>query len=241
METGADDASACEPQVGPLMRRGPPFRHRSWNSAARLAHAGRGRSRRTSRGTWSGLLVLLLILGLMALFAVLKGWGPWREAPAPPPDTGAATQQTVTHRRIQIVDGDSLRAGHENIRLIDIDAPELSQLCADAAGRDWTCGRAAKERLRALIGGRPVACTARGQDRYGRTLAVCGAGPIADLGAELVRNGYAVNYARDGDGYAAAESEARDARRGIWQGSFERPQDWRRRNPRHPRRSNTFQ
>jgi endonuclease YncB( thermonuclease family) len=45
-----------------------------------------------------------------------------------------------------------------------------------------------------------------------------------------VREGHAVDYYQGG--YQAAEREARTARRGLWRGDFERPQDWRRRHPR---------
>jgi endonuclease YncB( thermonuclease family) len=47
----------------------------------------------------------------------------------------------------------------------------------------------------------------------------------------MVREGYAVNFAIDYSGYPIAEREAQSAR-GIWQGDFERPKDWRRRHPR---------
>ncbi len=50
-----------------------------------------------------------------------------------------------------------------------------------------------------------------------------------------MREGYAVNYSFDGKGYAAAEEEARANRRGIWQGRFESPQNWRHRHPYHAR------
>ena len=77
-----------------------------------------------------------------------------------------------------------------------------------------------------------VACTPRGEDRYGRLLATCSTGAVADLGAALVRDGYAVNYGRYTSDYAAAESEARAARRGVWQGTFDNPEDWRHGKPR---------
>jgi endonuclease YncB( thermonuclease family) len=48
----------------------------------------------------------------------------------------------------------------------------------------------------------------------------------------MVREGFAVDYMRGG--YKAAEAEARAAKRGIWAGEFDRPQDYRRQ---HPRRS----
>ena len=43
----------------------------------------------------------------------------------------------------------------------------------------------------------------------------------------MVRAGYAVNFMEGR--YSGAEAEARSAKRGIWRGSFERPQEWRRR------------
>ncbi|HEY6700495.1 MAG TPA: thermonuclease family protein [Pseudolabrys sp.] len=77
-----------------------------------------------------------------------------------------------------------------------------------------------------------MACMPRGRDRYGRTLAVCSARNIPDLGEMMVREGYAVNFAIDYGGYPAAEREAQSARSGTWKGDFERPKDWRRRHPR---------
>jgi len=154
---------------------------------------------------------------MIAVIALLPG--PRHEADASRPLGGA---------QVTVVDGDSLRADGKNIRLIGIDAPELRQTCRDARGRDWACGRAAKARLVALVSSGDVACTARGRDRYGRTLAVCSGRGFADLGDTLVREGHAVDFG----GYFSAEQEARQARRGLWDGSFERPQDWRRSHPR---------
>ena len=47
----------------------------------------------------------------------------------------------------KVSDGDSLRSGRLKIRLYGIDAPELKQNCANAAGRRWACCVAARERL----------------------------------------------------------------------------------------------
>src|SRR5262245_59324026 len=62
----------------------------------------------------------------------------WREA-APP----------RLALRVHVIDGDSLRTGSEEIRLVGIDAPELRQTCRDGQDREWSCGRAAKARLAA--------------------------------------------------------------------------------------------
>jgi endonuclease YncB( thermonuclease family) len=49
----------------------------------------------------------------------------------------------------------------------------------------------------------------------------------------MVRDGYAIDLGgAAGNPYADAEAEARDAKRGIWRGTFERPSDWRQANPR---------
>lgn len=133
---------------------------------------------------------------------------------------------------VRVIDGDSLRTASEEIRLVGIDAPELRQTCRDGQGREWPCGREAKARLAALVAQGDVACTPRGRDRYGRTLAVCSARNIPHLGETMVREGYAVNFAIDYGGYPAAEREAQSTRSGIWKGDFERPRDWRRRHPR---------
>jgi len=147
---------------------------------------------------------------------------------------GVGTQEirTPISARASVIDGDTLRVGGERIRLLGIDAPELSQTCRDEAGREWLCGREARDRLNALVGQGEVNCATNSLDRYGRALATCSAGPVADVGASLVREGYAVDYGRGPINYRSAEAEARAARRGIWRGEFERPQDWRERHRR---------
>jgi endonuclease YncB( thermonuclease family) len=130
----------------------------------------------------------------------------------------------------QVIDGDSLKVDGENIRLTGIDA---HQTCRDSQAREWPCGQAAKARLAELVSKGQVTCAGHRHDIFGRTLAVCSAGDIPDLGEILVREGLAVSYARElGDGYVAAEIQARFSRHGLWQGEFENPRDWRRRHPR---------
>jgi endonuclease YncB( thermonuclease family) len=130
--------------------------------------------------------------------------------------------------RARIIDGDSLVVAGVEIRLYGIDAPEYRQYCF-RRGRPWRCGVEAARALRALISGRPVACRAREQDRYGRTVAACAAGGV-DLGAAMVASGHAVAYGA----YDAEERSAREARRGIWSSNFDRPAAWRARHPRGP-------
>jgi endonuclease YncB( thermonuclease family) len=136
--------------------------------------------------------------------------------------------------KIVSVDGDSIRAGNgAEYRLFGIDAPELGQSCTEANGKSWLCGRAAKAKLTTLMKGSNVTCEARATDRFGRTVAVCSAEGVGDLGEAMVRDGYAIDLGgAAGNPYAEAEAEARAAKRGIWRGTFERPSDWRQANPR---------
>lgn len=122
-----------------------------------------------------------------------------------------------------VIDGDTLRFGSSRVRLLGIDAPELDQTCTDAAGAAYACGSAARAFLVGLIGDRTATCDHSGRDRYGRTLAKCSAAG-GDLGDAIAGAGWAVAEAD----YSFAALGARAARRGIWQGSFEDPADWRR-------------
>ena len=133
-------------------------------------------------------------------------------------------------RPARVVDGDSLEIGGQRIRLFGIDAPEGRQHCRNTQGQDYACGREGAARaLDALIGGRSVTCTRLDHDRYEREVAACTV-EGRDLGEAMVRSGHARDYARHSHGrYAAAEREAREARRGLWAGEFEDPGEWRKR------------
>ena len=132
--------------------------------------------------------------------------------------------------RAHVTDGDSLEVAGVRVRLFGIDAPERDQDCQDANGKTYSCGRAASRALAAAIGGRDVTCTPVEVDQYNRDVAVCTAGDL-DLGDAMVRGGHALDYPRHSRGrYGAAEREARNARRGMWAGTFERPAAWRQQN-----------
>lgn len=99
-----------------------------------------------------------------------------------------------------IVDGDTLEVAGQKVRLLDTDAPEARQTCADLYGNRYNCGTAAAAYLRRLIGSKPVRCIVSSkQDRYGRLPALCfvgredlgeGDGPGRSRGAVQVRQGH---------------------------------------------------
>jgi endonuclease YncB( thermonuclease family) len=133
-----------------------------------------------------------------------------------------------------IVDGDSIRMAGRSIRLDGIDAPEWDQTCLDAGGQTWRCGRAASRALRERTRGQTVSCRPRALDRYGRTVAVCALADGSDINAWMVRQGWAIasGFSRI---YAAEAAEAKAARRGIWDGTFITPAEWRRQKSDRPR------
>jgi endonuclease YncB( thermonuclease family) len=130
---------------------------------------------------------------------------------------------------VQVVDGDSLLRGNTDIRLYGIDAPEYRQSCFDKSRIEYACGKQAATILRGLVKDQQVTCSSIDTDRYGRAVSICKIDKL-DLNAEMVRQGWAVAYSKHSLNYVAIEAEARRAKRGIWAGTFEEPEDYRARN-----------
>jgi endonuclease YncB( thermonuclease family) len=165
------------------------------------------------------------LAALMALTGL--AYAAWVWLPAP----------TVTAPLVHVIDGDSLTVRQNDtalsIRLSGVDAVEYRQDCARAAAR-WPCGQEARSALAKLAGRGPLHCELTAKDRYARTLATCRTAAFPnglDLGAELVRQGWAVATS---DAYRIEEAEAQARRRGIWQGDFVLPADWRAAHERPP-------
>lgn len=134
-------------------------------------------------------------------------------------------------RDVNVIDGDTLVIGAEHVRLHGIDAPEREQTCRRADGSSYACGRMAALHLRREIADHVPDCTGHYRDHYRRMIATCTVGG-RDMAEAMVRAGWALDVARySGGRYAAAEAEARAAKRGIWEGSFAAPASWRREHP----------
>jgi endonuclease YncB( thermonuclease family) len=128
-------------------------------------------------------------------------------------ETATATANAQFCRVAEILDGDTFSAYCDGvptrIRVSSIDAPERRQSYgADA----WT------EASRLLGDQASVALHAVEHDRYGRLVARVTLADGRDLAREMVRAGLAwhyVRYSRDPE-LAGFETEAREARRGLW-------------------------
>jgi len=139
--------------------------------------------------------------------------GPERTAEPGPAETGFCTVE-------RIIDGDTLTCaeGAERIRLLLIDAPELSQ---------GPYGRLARDAMFEILppGERArVETDVQARDRYGRLLAYLYTATGVMANEEIVRAGFAVvsvhpPNVRHVERLRAAVEEARQARRGLWSGS----------------------
>ena len=159
-------------------------------------------------------------LGLCATLVLLAG----AELPGTSATTALAGSEGLLTGPARVLDGDTVEIHGQRVRLHGIDAPESAQTCTDGAARAYRCGEVATNALAGMIGRGPVSCRVRDTDRYGRLIAVCYANNV-DLNGWMALEGYALAYRRD---YVAHENAARARRRGLWQGSFDAPWDWRR-------------
>ena len=133
---------------------------------------------------------------------------------------------------IKVFDGDTFSVSGEVIRLWGIDAPEYKQPCRrDLA--EYACGVEARSYLLSLIDPATLSCEIKPRaKKETRVVALCRVDG-EDLAQLMISAGWAIDYRFFSKGYyAAAEADARAARRGLWAGEFQQPQAWRKANPR---------
>ncbi len=134
----------------------------------------------------------------------------------------------------KVVSADTLLIGGRYLRLFGIDAPENNQTCADRTGRSYACGRQAASWLKGWIADNELECRILQQDQNGNMIGICSLGAY-DLGAALVNAGWAVVYNEHSDIYAPYQKQAQQNIRGLWQGEFYMPWDWRKIQARKPK------
>ena len=95
--------------------------------------------------------------------------------------------------------------------------------------RNYKCGLIAKSQLKKLINNKVIKCISENKDRYNRYLSTCYLKKI-DINSWLVKNGYAVVYKRYSKKYILEEQHAKKNKLGVWQGTFQNPEEWRKNN-----------
>lgn len=136
-----------------------------------------------------------------------------------------------------VIDGDSLTVAGVSVRLFGIDAPEGKQAC-QRDGTTWACGEEAARQLRSLTVAHRVTCEGRGNDSYGRLVAVCSADGF-DINRTMVAAGWATAFRRYSEDYVGEEFRAKADHLGIWGSTFDLPEAWRLAQQPEPRQPNT--
>jgi len=133
----------------------------------------------------------------------------------------------VIYASARVLSGDMLEIRGRYFKLFGVAAPEISQTCADATGKSYNCGRQAAVWLKNWIENAELECHIIQQDTRGNMVGTCSYGPY-DLGAALVNAGWAVAYTKYTGAYLPYEYQAQQNRRGLWQGQFYKPWDWKK-------------
>ena len=137
----------------------------------------------------------------------------------------------------KVVDGDTIKINSKKIRLYGIDAPEKKQKCKKtyltisfmSFTKDYMCGEVSTQKLIKKINKQKLNCNILDVDRYKRLIGECFKRNI-NLNSWMVSNGYAVAYRKYSKKYVSDEIIAKKNKLGIWQGKFEMPWDYRRKN-----------
>jgi len=129
----------------------------------------------------------------------------------------------------EITDGDSIKIANYRVRLLGIDAPEMKQSCFDAQDQPYKCGEKSREFLVNLADKKEVNCFYNGKDVYERYLAYCFVGKLS-ISNEILKNGHGVIYSfkQALDEEVELEKSAKNKKLGIWQGAFQLPKDYRK-------------
>jgi micrococcal nuclease len=131
---------------------------------------------------------------------------------------------------VSVLDGDTIEVLHngkaEHIRLSGIDCPEKGQ----------AFGKRAKQAASELVFGKEVTLQTHGLDKYKRTLGDVLLPDGMNLNHELVKQGWCWWYRKYAPGdtvLEGLETEARDAKQGLWADPQPVPPwEWRKRKER---------
>ena len=134
-----------------------------------------------------------------------------------------------------VTDGDTIKIDTLKIRLDGIDAPEKKQLCKRpyltimmfTFYEDYSCGQKSTEALIKKINNQKITCKISDIDYFKRLIGECYKGKT-NLNSWLVSNGHAVAFRKYSKKYVPEELLAKQEKKGMWQGKFEMPWDYRK-------------
>ena len=177
----------------------------------------------------------------VALAAAVFVIGQWDQVKSPGPQDGDLLGPAIANA----IDGETLFVGGTEVKLFGIDTVEADQVCQDADGADYACGRRATQALQSLVKRDLVVCLPLFAISDTRVVGNCEVvsdgkfepvSPIRfmeefrsnNLSRVMVAEGHAMAIGIGTRFFGAAQDEAQALRQGIWQGSFQPPSNWRR-------------
>ncbi|MDX9861699.1 MAG: thermonuclease family protein [Rhodospirillales bacterium] len=160
---------------------------------------------------------------LLAFAAAVVAGGAFAMGTASQPHTPPLGSGDAARPSVAVIDGDTMEIRGETVRLANIDAPELGQLC-DHNRHLTTCGRDAALALRKLIDLANTVPTC--EAIAGEDSSTCWIGGT-DLAEAMLTTGLATALPDAPLHYRIAERRARSVPIGIWKGGFVNPAAWR--------------
>ena len=131
--------------------------------------------------------------------------------------------------------GTGLKIDTFKIRLHGIDAPEKKQGCKKPYLKimmftfyeDYPCGEISTEALIKKINNQKITCNILDIDYFKRLIGECYKRKT-NLNSWLVSSGHAVAFRKYSKKYISEEILAKQEKKGLWQGKFEMPWDYRK-------------
>ena len=164
--------------------------------------------------TLNNIIYLILFLGLIYTYFNCSA-----------EETASDTITSSVLTPAKVIDGDSLEIGSHRIRLMGIDAPEYIQKCKNKNKKSYPCGKKSAQYLQNLIKNHNLTCRIIKKDQYDRDLCTCYADD-KNINKEMVLSGNAIIYLESP--YKAEQDQAKQHKRGLWQGRFMQPRLFRR-------------
>tara|TARA_Y100000768_G_C23981639_1_gene686157 strand:- start:2103 stop:2636 length:534 start_codon:yes stop_codon:yes gene_type:complete len=135
----------------------------------------------------------------------------------------------------KVTDGDTIKIDTFKIRLDGIDAPEKKQKCKRpyftifvfTFYENYFCGQKSTEALIKKINNQKVNCKIYDIDYFKRFIGECFIRKT-NLNSWLVSNGHAVAFRKYSNKYVSEETLAKQEKKGLWQGKFEMPWNYRK-------------
>ena len=149
----------------------------------------------------------------------------------------ADTSRSISGKA-DIIDGDSIKIKGQSIRLVGIDAPEKKQLCKKpylnlfifTFSKSYPCGETSTNSLKKFINNQIILCKIEEKkDFFKRYLGTCFKDK-SNINSWLVKNGHALAFRKYSKKYLNEELYAKNNKIGLWQGTFEMPWEWRKKN-----------